>query len=106
MDRDTGFKFREERNVAVFTTYQALESLPILCMVHEAEDDWQFLYDTTHSMSDLKIIILEEVVEHSPSVSELLRLDYGWHAPREAVSKKWCAEEHEIEEKREGKTTG
>ena len=39
LDRDTSFKFREERNAAVFITCQALEGLPILCVVHNAEGD-------------------------------------------------------------------
>ena len=105
LDRSLNFKFREERNVAVFTTRQVLEGLPILRVVHEAEGDWQFLCDTTYDVADLKVVALEEIVKRDPSVNELFQLNYGWHALREAVSEKWCTEEHEIEEEKEEETT-
>ena len=105
LDRSLNFKFREERNVAVYTTRQVLEGLPILRVVHEAEGDWQFLCDTTYDVADLKVVALEEIVKRDPSVNELFQLNYGWHALREAVSEKWCTEEHEIEEEKEEETT-
>jgi hypothetical protein len=97
LDRDNDFKFREARNVAVFTTRQVLEGSPILRVVHEADGDWQFLCDTTYDVADLKVVALEAIVKRDPTVNELFQLNYGWHALREAVGEKWQTEEHEIE---------
>ena len=47
LDSNLDFKFRAERNTAVFTTRYVLEGLPILRVIHEADGDWQFLRDTT-----------------------------------------------------------
>jgi hypothetical protein len=98
LDRDHDFKFREERNVAVFTTRQVLEGSPILRVVHEDDGSWQFLCDTTYDVADLKIVTLEEIVKRDPTVTDLFQLNYGWQAFREAIGGKWQTEEHETEE--------
>lgn len=98
LDRNTNFKFREKRNVAVFTTRQVLEGLPILRVVHDADGSWQFLCDTTYDVADLKVVLLEEIVKRDPTVNKLFQLNYGWHAFREAVGAKWQTEEDETEE--------
>lgn len=98
LDRDNDFKFREERNVAVFTTRQVLEGLPILRVVHETDGDWQFLCDTTYDVADLKIVALEEIAKRDPTVNDLFQLNYGWHAVREAVEEEWQTEESETAE--------
>ena len=98
LDRDAHFKFREERNVAVFTTRQVLEGLPVLRVVHEAEGDWQFLCDTSYAVSDLKVVALETIVQRDPTLNELFQLNYGWHAWRESVGGEWHKEEYEAEQ--------
>jgi len=97
LDRDNNFKFREERNVAVFTTRQVLEGLPILRVVHEADGNWQFLCNTTYDVADLKIVALQEIVKRDPTVNDLFQLNYGWYAVREVVGEKWQTEESETE---------
>jgi hypothetical protein len=98
LDRDTDFKFREERNLAVFTTRQVLEGLPILRVSHEADGDWQFLCDTTSDVDDLKIVALEQIVKHDPSINELYQLNYGWSAWRETPEHDWETWEQETSE--------
>ena len=98
LDRSLDFKFREEHNVAVFTTRQVLEGLPILRVVHEDDGSWQFLCDTTYDVADLKIVALQEIVKRDPTVNELFQLNYGWQAMREAVGEKWQKEEQAPEE--------
>ena len=71
LDRSLDFKFREERNVAVFTTRQVLEGSPILRVVHEDDGSWQFLCDTTYEESDFKIVRLDEMVGRDPTVNKL-----------------------------------
>jgi hypothetical protein len=97
LDRSLDFKFREEQDVAVFTTRQVLEGLPILRVVHEDDGSWQFLCDTTYDVADLKVVALEEIVKRDPTVNELFQLNYGWHALRDTVGEKWQTEEHETE---------
>ncbi|WP_216726463.1 DUF4262 domain-containing protein [Hymenobacter siberiensis] len=89
LDRSVDFKFREERNVAVFTTRQVLEGLPILRVVHEADGTWQFLCDTTTDVADLKIVCLDHIVELDASVNGLFQLNYGWTAWRETIEDDW-----------------
>jgi hypothetical protein len=98
LDRDSDFKFREERNVAVFTTRPVLEGLPILRVVHDTNGDWEFLCDTTYETADLSVVRLDEVVKRDPTVTDLFQLNYGWHAWRETAAAKWQTEEREIED--------
>lgn len=98
LDRDNDFKFREERNVAVFTTRQVLEGLPILRVFHDSDGCWEFLCDTTIEESDIKIVSLEEITELDSSVNELFELNYGWSAWRETPADKWETREEEPEE--------
>lgn len=101
LDRNVDFKFREERNTAVFTTRQVLEGLPILRVAHDANGDWEFLCDTTYDAADLKVIAFEEVVKLDPSINEVFHLNYGWQAWRTEIGAKWQKEELEPEEEDE-----
>jgi hypothetical protein len=94
LERNLDFKFREKRNVAVFTTRQVLEGLPIL-------RDWQFLSDTTYELDDLKIVTLEEIVKRDPTLNDLFQLNYGWQARRLVEAADWQKEEYESEENEE-----
>lgn len=98
LDRNSDFRFREERDAAVFTTRQVLEGLPILRVVHDADGDWQFLCDTSYDVADLKIVGLAEVVQRDQTVNELFELNYGWHARRATVGSAWYEEKHNPEE--------
>lgn len=98
LDRNLDFKFREERDLAVFTTRQVLEGLPILRVIHEADGDWQFLCDTTYEVEDLKIVALSEIAKRDPSLNELYQLDYGWQAYRVVEAADWQMEESASEE--------
>jgi hypothetical protein len=101
LDRNLDFKFREERNVAVFTTRQVLEGLPILRVIHEADGEWQFLCDTTYEVDDLKIVALEALVKRDPTLTDLFQLNYGWQARRLVEAADWQEEEYEFEEEEE-----
>jgi hypothetical protein len=95
LDRSLDFKFREERNVAVFTTRQVLAGSPILRVVHSDDGSWQFLCNTTFDRDDLKVVALEEIVRRDPTTNELFQLNYGWQAVREASRDNWRKEEHD-----------
>ncbi|QKG55948.1 DUF4262 domain-containing protein [Hymenobacter sp. BRD128] len=101
LDRNLDFKFREERNVAVFTTRQVLEGLPILRVIHEVNGDWQFLCDTTYEIDDLKIVALEQLTKRDPTINDLFQLNYGWQAQRIVEAAEWQEEEYQPEEEEE-----
>lgn len=101
LDRDANFKFREERNVAVFTTSNVLAGAPILRVVHDAEGDWQFLCDITTETADMRIVCLEEITKQDPTVNELFELNYGWSAWRDSPQTDWERWEQEEEEEEE-----
>lgn len=101
LDRNLDFRFREERNVAVFTTRQVLEGLPILRVIHEADGEWQFLCDTTYDVADLKIVALEQLIKRDPALNDLFQLNYGWQARRIIEAADWQKEVHESEEETE-----
>ena len=103
LDRDNDFKFREERNLAVFTTRQVLEGLPILRVSHDTDGDWQFLCDTTSDVADLKIVALEEIVKRDSTVTQLFNLNYGWSAWRETAEDNWETWEKNADEAEDAK---
>jgi hypothetical protein len=89
LDRNADFKFREEKNLAVFTTRQWIEEKkPILRVVHDEDGDWQFL--TGDQMpDDIKIVALEQMTLRDTTLNELFNLDYGESAERSFVGDKW-----------------
>jgi len=89
LDRNADFKFREAKNVAVFTTRQWLEEKkPILRVVHEEEGEWQFL--TGDQMpEDIKIVALEQMTLRDPTLNDIFNLDYGEEAERNFIGDKW-----------------
>jgi len=89
LDRNADFKFREEKNVAVFTTRQFLEDKkPILRVIHDIDGDWQFLIGDQYP-EDAKVVCLEEMIKADKSLNELFNLDYGEQADRECINSKW-----------------
>ena len=89
LDRNADFKFREEKNLAVFTTKQWIEGNDtIVRVVHDKEGDWQFL--TGEQMpEDIKIVALEQMTLLDPALNDLFNLDYGESAERGYVGDKW-----------------
>lgn len=94
LDRNADFKFREAKNLGVFTTRQWLEeNAPILEVYHESDGDWQFITEQW-SEEDIKIVALEEIVKSDPSVNELFNLDYGERAYRKNINAEWVRMDH------------
>ncbi|GAB2669473.1 hypothetical protein GCM10027036_23730 [Flavihumibacter cheonanensis] len=89
LDRNAAFKFLEEKNLGVFTTRQWLEEKkPILRVVHEEDGDWQFLTGD-QIPEDIRIVALEQMTIHDPTINELFNLEYGQVAERAFVGDKW-----------------
>jgi hypothetical protein len=89
LDRNADFKFKEEKNLAVFTTRQWLElNKPILRVVHDIDGDWQFL--TGDQMpKDIKIVALEQMILKDKTLNQVFDLDYGEEAEREYIGENW-----------------
>lgn len=89
LDRNTDFKFYEERNVAVFTTSHVLEGKPILYVYHNDDGAWQFHSEQEPALKDSKLVCLEEITKMDPSVNELYHLSLGKSAWRESAGHPW-----------------
>jgi len=97
LDRNFEFKFREAKNLAVFTTRQWLElRKPILRVVHDIDGDWQFL--TGDQMpEDIKIVALEQLILHDSTLNDIFNLGYGEAAERKTIGGQWTRSKIENE---------
>ena len=93
LDRNANFKFREEKNLGIFTTRQWLElDKPILRVVHDNDGDWQFL--TGDQMpDDIKLVALEQMTLKDKTLNEVFNLDFGEFAEREFIGGHWTRSE-------------
>jgi hypothetical protein len=98
LDRNTDFKFYEERNLGVYTTKQAFEGYPILYVYHNANGDWQFHTALEPNLGDAMLVCLEEITKLDPTINDIFHLDYGWWAYRASKEQPWEWEE-DTEEK-------
>jgi hypothetical protein len=89
LDRNADFKFREAKNLGVFTTSQWLEhNLPILRVVHDTDGDWQFLTGD-QEQEDIRLVALEQMVLRDPTLNEVFALDYNQAAERDFIGDSW-----------------
>jgi|GEM_PF-75463 len=96
LDRNTDFKFYEQKNLGVYTTKQAFEGDPILYVYHNEDGDWQFHTSLVPNLADSKLVCLEEITKLDPSVNEIYHLQYGWRAWRSSRYDEWQYGEDEI----------
>lgn len=89
LDRNADFKFREAKNLGIFTTRQWLElGKPILHVIHDTDGDWQFLTGD-QILEDAKLIALEQMTIKDNTLNEVFNLDYGEQAVREFIGGQW-----------------
>jgi hypothetical protein len=83
--------FNQPRNCATLTMRQILDgSEPILLVSHDADDhSWQFIGISDASVADGRIVSLEAIVRHDPTVLEVADLPPGWQAVRNDVGGRW-----------------
>lgn len=97
LDRNAGFKFREAKNLGIFTTRQWLDlKQPILRVVHDADGDWQFLTGD-QLPEDIRFVCLEEMIIRDKTLNEVFNLDYGQSAERKFVGDEWIRNKEENE---------
>jgi Domain of unknown function (DUF4262) len=89
LDRNANFKFREARNLGIFTTRQWLElNKPILQVVHDEDGDWQFLTGD-QLPDDVKLVALEQMTLKDSTLNEIFDLDFGETADRKFIGAAW-----------------
>jgi len=98
LDRNTDFKFYEERNLGVYTTRQAFNGDPILYVSHNADGDWQFHTTESPDLGDAMLVCLEELTRLDPTLNDIYHLDYGWRAWRASKEAAWEWEEDSRED--------
>jgi len=86
--------FDQPRNCATLTMRQVLDgSEPILLVAHDADDHaWQFIGSSNAAVADARVVCLEEIVQHDPTVLEVADLLPGWQAVRDEVGGTWRRE--------------
>jgi hypothetical protein len=89
LDRNADFKFYEERNLGVFTTYHVLEGKPIIWAYHNEDGDWQFHSEESPNIEDAKIVCLEEITKIDPSINDIYHLECGYRASRKNKNDDW-----------------
>jgi hypothetical protein len=98
LDRNTDFKFLEERGLRAFTTRQVLQGQPITYVYHNEQGDWQFMSDSKPNVKDARIVCLEDITRLDPSINDIYYLPFGWYAWRNSREEKWVAEKLPEEE--------
>jgi hypothetical protein len=89
LDRNADFKFKESRNLGVFTTRQHLDkNQPILRVVHDRDGDWQFLTGGQRP-EDGRMISLDDMLKRDPELNNFFNLDVGEWAERESADAPW-----------------
>lgn len=89
LDRNTDFKFYEDRNLCVYTTRHVLEGKPILNVFHNEDGDWQFHSEEDPQIEDARLVSLEALVKLDRSLNELHHLGFGYKAWRESRDDEW-----------------
>jgi len=75
---------------SVFTTTYILESkFPIIYIVHDDDDEWQFLGGQQVEEKHLMIVSLKNILDYDKSIESILDLPKGFEAYREDIGDKW-----------------
>ncbi len=98
LDRNTDFKFYENRNLAVFTTKQAFNGDAILYVYHNEDGEWQFHTSLEPNISDSMIVALEQITKLDSTINETYHLQFGWRAWRDSRNGDWNYAEDAPEE--------
>ena len=83
--------FDQAPNVAAITTRQVIEDgLPILSVVHYAEDDsWAFVCGTSSATEDGRVIGMGTALQIDATLATIADLPPGWCAHRRAIGEAW-----------------
>ena len=92
--RGAAWKFKESRNVGVYSTQGiARGDESILYVIHDTDGDWQFLPSETPDDKDAIFIHLKHLIRNDNSLLELGDLPMGYYAWRKNINDPWKREE-------------
>lgn len=83
------FDFDLERRTSIYLCRHVAAGAPVLQVVHDHEDDWQFLCGIEHDDEDPVPHCLECLVAGDPSLNDLAALGPGHYANREQPGAAW-----------------
>ena len=83
--------FNEPRNWHAITIRQVLDgSEPILIVSHDADNhSWHFIGSSNPCRENRRVVCLETMVAHDPSILQLADLPLGWRATRHSPKHPW-----------------
>lgn len=88
--------FKCSSGQTTFTTrLVAKENYPIVFIVHDEDDDWQFLCGTTNEGDDIVTAFFGCIYDRHPFIKKFSDLPKGWVAWREDKDSPWHRESHE-----------
>ena len=83
----------ENRNKAVLTTrYVVKNNSPVVTVVYDEDDDWQFLGAEEIDESNAVILSMKEMIKHDDILYNIPELKCGQSAVRENIHSPWRIE--------------
>jgi len=80
----------QDLNKAVFTLKSVINRTDsILYIVHDDDDEWQFLNGHTVSPQDIMIVSLQQVINIDATILQILDLAMGYVANRINLNSEW-----------------
>jgi hypothetical protein len=81
---------KRDGDTVVFTSKYVLnDGEPITNVIHDTNNEWQFLSDHPVEIVDIKLVTLKQILKHDSSVKTILKLGLGCKACRKVVNSKW-----------------
>lgn len=90
------FPFEDAPDTAVITCCHVTdENQPVLHVSHDMDDGmWQFLCGSSHDEAEGRIVSLQWIHAHDPSVAQLANMPCGYTADRDSISDDWIIVEN------------
>lgn len=81
---------KEGLKKAVFTLKSVINNeKAILYVVHDEEDEWQFLSNEIVSVEDMIMVTVGQIVKQDETIQQILNLKKGNEAIRQNQNSKW-----------------
>ncbi|NME72087.1 DUF4262 domain-containing protein [Flammeovirga aprica] len=97
LDRNTEYKFYEEKELEIYTTTKTKEGNPILWVYHTHDGDWEFHSEEHPDFENVQMLQLGDLVKQDKSLNDVHILSYGQSAIRKDVNSPWEFADYEEE---------
>lgn len=75
--------------MVITTKYILIERKDITQVIHDSDDDWQFLSSDDVNESDALVVSIEQIIDYDNSIKELLNLPRNRIALRSNKNNSW-----------------